>query len=164
MPANRTVGWYFVTAGFCLTLVCQGCSSGGSPPSSVKGRIECSGKPVFPVVLMLKSGSGKSFTANVKNSNGEFTIFGIESGVKYEVAIEPIQLAGISQAERAAASKAAETAAAEGRELRREETIPSQFQNANIDFPKKYRSFETSGLTVDCSIGVPNEPIVFDLK
>jgi hypothetical protein len=113
---------------------------------------------------MLKSGSGKSFTANVKNSNGEFTIFGIESGVKYEVAIEPIQLAGISQAERAAASKAAETAAAEGRELRREETIPSQFQNANIDFPKKYRSFETSGLTVDCSIGVPNEPIVFDLK
>lgn len=147
-----------------LTLAHVGCKPSGPPDTVIKGKIQQNGKPVFPVVLLLQGESGNSYSANVKNQNGEFAIFGIEPGVKYAVAIEPIKLAGISQADRATAAAAAEKAAAEGRELRREETIPSQFQSANIDFPVNYQKFETSGLNVDCTNGVPSEPIVFDLK
>jgi hypothetical protein len=149
-------GWLMVTT--------TGCEMRKPVPKSISGRIEQNGKPVYPVVLMLQDENGKSLTANVKNQNGEFSIFGVELGSRYAVAIEPIQLSGISQADRAEAERRAEQAKAEGRELRREDTLPSQFQNANIDFPKRYTSFADSGLTVDCSTSIPSEPIVFDLK
>lgn len=142
-----------------------GCNGSSKTAShSISGRIERNGKPVFPVVLMLQDQTGKSLTANIKSQDGSFSIFGVELGKKYSVAIEPIQLAGISPAARAEAAQRAEQAKAEGRELRREDTIPSQFQNANIDFPSKYKSFNDSGLVIDCTTEVPPEPVILNLE
>jgi hypothetical protein len=147
-----------------LLLICHGCDSKKASTGSISGRIEQNGKPVFPVVLLLLDQNGKSITANVKNPNGEFSLFGLDLGSRYSVAIEPIQLEGISQADRAEAARRQEQAKAEGRELRREDTLPAQFQNANIDFPKKYTRFEESGLIIDCTNQIPAEPVVLNLN
>lgn len=153
----------FLTVIACFCLLETGCESKRKTELTVKGRIERQGKPVFPVAILIQDDSGKGNSANVGNPEGAFLI-AVENGKKYKVAIEPIESRTVTRAEQAAVAKRAEQAKAEGRELRREETIGAASLSTNSDFPEKFSSFETSGLTIDCTNGVPTEPIVLDLK
>ena len=146
--------------GLVLVLFTSGCNE--PAPGKLTGVVLMKGKPVFPGVVMLRSGSGKGLSASLSNE-GKFTAFGAEAGEQYSVAIEPIKLAGVSRAARAKGSSGSDSSGTEA-PRRREDTVPEKFQQANIDIPKKYASFESSGLTIDCRDGLPAEPVVLDLK
>ncbi|QEG24405.1 hypothetical protein [Mariniblastus fucicola] len=140
----------------CFTLaLCSGCKE--PLPEKVTGSVTYKGKPVFPAKVMLKPASGNGLSANLTN-DGQFTVHGIEPGKTYDVAIEGIKLKGIANA------KPSKTGSGSEQPKRREDKVPEKFQQANIAFPKKYASFDTSGLTIDCSNGLPNSPVVLELN
>jgi hypothetical protein len=147
----------------CLCLSQAGCGPKRKTELTVKGRIEHKGKPVYPVAILIQDDSGKGNSANVGNPEGAFLI-AVENGKKYKVAIEPIESRTVTKAEQAEVAKRAAKAKEEGRELRREDTIGAASLSSNSDFPDKYLNFDTSGLIIDCTNGVPGEPIVLELK
>ncbi len=153
-----------IVVGISMTALTVGSLATGcgvrSVPTEVRGMVEFQGKPVFPAVIMLKDSRGNGLTDNL-DGNGEFRVFGV-SATKYSVVIEPIQLDGLSKIPQIppAGKKGADGAE---EPLRREDTVPDKFKNANIDIPKKYLSFETSGLEIDCSNGIPAEPVKLKL-
>jgi hypothetical protein len=142
-----------------LVFVCLlGCEGGTGTPSVIVGRLESKGKAVYPAVVMLKDPSGFGLSGNTDNQ-GNFRIYNPEKKL-YQVAVEPIRLAGISAAERQASQQP--RLDPDGFPIR-EETLPPEFQNANIEFSSKFFTFDTSGLTIDCRGGVPSEPVVLRL-
>ena len=149
------LGWLLLIV--CL-LISMGCGLGSQTPTVLEGRLESNGKPVFPAVVMLKADSSSGLSGSTDNL-GVFRIYNVERK-NYQVAVEPIRLAGISSAEREASKEP--RLDPDGFPIR-EETIPPEFQNANIDFPQKFFTFTTSGLTIDCTAGIPTEPIVLKL-
>lgn len=135
-----------------VSILLLGCNSQPSG-SEVTGSVSFKGKPVYPAVVMLKGASGKSYTAKLTEEGG-FRVFGVEPD-KYQVAIETIKL-GTKPAPRSDASAAAKD---ESGFPTRELTPPDQYKNANINIPKKYNSFDTSELEIDCSDGYPESPV-----
>ncbi len=131
-------------------------------PGKLTGVVSMNGDPVFPGVVMLRSTSGKGLSANLSNE-GKFTAFGVEAGEKYSVAIETIKLAGVSRVAKPSSNSNANSESGSV-PLRREDTIPEKFQNANIDIPRKFSSFDTSGLIIDCTDGLPVDPVVLHLE
>ena len=162
--SQNTLSRRLAVAGFsaclCLATVLAGCG-GSTATEEVSGSVSYRGKAVFPGKILLRSQSGKGLSANL-TADGEFRVFGIEKGEVYSVAIESIRLGGIGSRGKANA-KLADSTDAE-MPANREETIPEKFRQANISFPKKYSSFDTSGLSVDCSQEVPQEKQVFELQ
>jgi len=149
------LGWPLLI--LCL-LMSLGCGLGSQTPTVLEGRLESKGKAVYPAVVMLKDDSNSGLSGST-DYQGVFRIYNVERK-NYQVAVEPIRLAGISAAEREASKEP--RLDPDGYPIR-EDTIPPEFQNANIDFPEKYFTFTTSGLTIDCTAGIPTEPIVFKL-
>ena len=145
---------------FLLSLsIFVGCGETSST-GEVVGSVSYKGKAVFPGKILLRSQSGKGLSANL-NGDGEFKVFGIEQGENYSVAVEAIKLSGIGSRKRNPAMTQDDSSDAP---LRREDTVPEKFRQANINFPRKYSSFETSGLSIDCSNEIPREQQVFELR
>lgn len=145
---------------FLAALLIVGCGR-NSVPTEIRGTVTMDGKPVYPGVVMFKADTGSGLTANLSNK-GEFRMFNVKEGNKYAVAVEPIKLAGLSK--RASVRKQSEQSEqADGEPPRREATVPDEFKNASIDIPKKYHSFETSGLVIDCTSGIPTAPVELKL-
>lgn len=141
-------------------LLAVGCQNQRGSTTVLEGRLESKGKAVFPAVVMLQDSASSSggLTGNT-NNEGVFKIYNVERK-NYRVAVEPIRLSGITQAEREAPAEP--RLDPDGYPIR-EETVPAAFQSAYIDFPEKYFRFETSGLTIDCSQGIPSEPVTLKL-
>lgn len=133
--------------------VFTGCQ--GETTSELTGFVKFAGKPVFPAMVVMRDDQGKGMTANL-DKDGAFRATGVQKGRVYSVAIEPINIAGVGKTP---------PPLAEGEEpARREDVIPDKFKSANISFPAKYKSFDSSGLSIDCTAAVPLEPVTFDLK
>ncbi len=128
--------------------------------SEVVGSVVFRGRPVYPAVIMLKGNNGKSYTAKL-TAKGEFRVFEVEKG-KYQIAIETIKLgnsgAKISTANADSAPKD------ESGFPNREMMAPPQYRNANVRIPRKYNSFDTSGLEIDCSETYPLAPVELKLE
>ena len=128
--------------------------------SEVVGSVVFGGRPVYPAVVMFKGDNGKSYTAKL-TAKGEFRVFEVEKG-KYQIAIETIKLgnSGAKPSTADAASAVKDESGFPNREL----TVPSQYKNANVRIPKKYNSFDTSGLEIDCSEAYPLAPVELKLE
>jgi hypothetical protein len=139
--AQRRQRLSLLLVGFLLAAF-LGCS--GQPSNClVSGSVEWEGKPVYPGSVVFRDDAGESYIGNL-TSEGKFSTVVGPAG-NYRVAIQVHQLSGLSRLPPPKTSQKEE----DSEPPRREDKIPDQFRNANIDIPAKYRQVETSELVFE---------------
>lgn len=153
---------------FCLIVLAPvgfaGCGGNQNSGFPLRGRVLFDNKGVYPGSIILMSAEGETVSANL-SSAGEFFVPNAKK-TRYTASIQTQKLANLSRAQASGNAENQESAEDESqtKPLRREDTIPSKFKNANVDIPDRYRSLKTSGLTFDFSEGIPDKPLEIRLE
>ena len=127
-----------ITAVLLVVFAIAGCGGVTEPKIEVTGKIMFGGAPVYPGTIMMRNlddDENQVFTGNL-NDKGEFT-FKVSKEGKYQFAIQTQRLKAFTEGRSVDPQSGSQN---------REENIPDKFKNANVDIPKKYEDFKTSGL------------------